>query len=445
MSLSALLAAALLLGGNGFFVAAEFALLAARRSRMEQLAAGGDGRAATAVASLRELSLMLAGAQLGITMMSLGLGAVAEPAVAAGLESLLRGAPLPAAARHAIAVVIALSIVVFLHMVVGEMAPKSWAISHPERSALALARPFRGFVVTLRPFIRLLNGASNAVVRACGVEPQNELAMVHTPRELLMLLEESRERGSLEAAHHDLLSRALDLSGLDAESAMVPRGDIVAVPAEAGVAELERIASTTGRSRLPVYEADLDRVRGVLHVKDLLGLADSERATVSAGDLARPCLIAPESRALEDLMLDMRQQRRHVAMVVNEFGTVTGLVTLEDLLEELIGEFEDESDRPRRRQRARRDGTVHVSGTLRPDELAQRTGVQLPQGEWETVAGFLMAELGRVPDVGATVDVDGARVRVVRMDGNRVVEVAVTPGPATDETHRPPGQTPEGR
>jgi CBS domain containing-hemolysin-like protein len=426
MSVAALLLAVALLLANGFFVAAEFALLAARRGRMEQLAAEGDRAARHAVAGIRELSLMLAGAQLGITMMSLGLGAVAEPAVAAGIESVLQSAPLPAAVRHGIAFAIALSIVVFLHMVVGEMAPKSWAIADPERAALLLARPFRMFVLAFRPFIRLLNASANALVRAFGVQPQDELALVHTPRELLLLLDESERAGSIEAAEHELLARALDLSGLDAKAAMVPRQAVVAVPADASVATLERIASETGRSRLPVYDQDLDRVRGVLHVKDLLRLAADQRDVVVAADLARPVLIAPESRPLEDLLLDMRQQHRHVAMVVDEFGTVSGLVTLEDLLEELIGEFEDESDRPSRRHRPRTDGAMMLAGTIRPDELAVLTGLVLPEGEWETVAGFLMATLGQIPHVGSEVVVHGARLRVTAMDGHRVVEVTVS-------------------
>jgi CBS domain containing-hemolysin-like protein len=428
MSLTALGVAVLLLAANGFFVASEFALLAARRSRLEQLAESGNRAATSAVRGLRELSLMLAGAQLGITMASFGLGAIAEPAVAAGIEGLLGGVAVSPTIRHTVAVAIALTIVVFLHMVIGEMAPKSWAISDPEGSALLLARPFRGFVVVFRPFIRALNTAANGVVRLCGVEPQDERALVHNSRDLLLLLKESADVGALDAEHHDFLARALDLSELDAEAAMIPRGDIVAVPATATIDELETVASTTGRSRRPVYDDELDRIRGILHVKDLLRVQDTARGTTTAATLARPALVTPESRLIEDLMLEMREQRQHVAIVIDEYGSVTGLVALEDLLEEIIGDFEDESDLRSRGIRARRDGSVTFPGTLRPDELRSAGVVDLPDGEWETVAGYVIAALGRMPGTGDRVAVDDQLITVTRMDGHRIVELNLRPG-----------------
>jgi CBS domain containing-hemolysin-like protein len=433
MNWGALAIGVALLAANGFFVAAEFALLASRRSRIEQLAAEGDRSAQHALAGIRELSLMLAGAQLGITMASLGLGAVTEPAVHHALENLLGLAGIPDAVRSGIAFAIALAIVVFLHMVVGEMAPKSWAISHPERSALLLARPFRAFALVFRPFIRLLNLMANAVVRAFGVTPQDELAQVHAPSDLLLMVEESAREGMLAAEDESLLSRALDLSGLDAQAAMIPRPDVLAVSADVGVDELEQIASRTGRSRLPVYDRELDQIRGVLHVKDLLSLPAGERPATTAGSLARPALLTPESRPLEDLMLDMRQQRQHVAIVVDEYGAVSGLVALEDVLEELIGEFEDETDRQARPLRRRRDGALLVPGLLRPDELAERAGVRLPPGDWETVAGFVIADLGRLPHVGDIVRVAGVHLEVTKMDGYRVVELALHPSASPTE------------
>lgn len=429
MNLGAVAVAVALLAANAFFVAAEFALLAARRSRMEQLAAGGDRAAAYALSGVRQLSLMLAAAQLGITMASLGLGAVAEPALEHALVDLLGVTALPPGARASLAFVIALAVIVFLHMVVGEMAPKSWAISGPERAARLLSPPFRAFALVTRPAIRLLNFLANGVVRFVGVEPQNELAASHSSADLLMLLEESAEHGHLGRQQHALLSRAIDLSGLDAESAMTPRADLVAVDAGADISELERVARTTGRSRLPVYDGELDRVRGILHVKDLLRAPAEERTDVTAGDLARDALLTPESRALEDLMLDMRSQRQQVAIVVDEYGTVTGLVSFEDVLEELIGEFEDESDRARtpRRLRRRRDGAVLIPATMRPQELSETSGVEVPEGEWETVAGLVIARLGRLPSVGDAVALDGARLEVTKMQGHRVVELALHP------------------
>lgn len=422
----AIAAAVGLLGANGFFVAAEFALLAARRSRIEQLAAEGDRRARQARAGLSELSLMLAGAQLGITMCSLGLGIIAEPAVARLIESGIAGLGigLPSGTSHAIAFVVALTIVVFLHMVVGEMAPKSWAISHPERSALTLARPFRAFAVVFRPVIWFLNRSANLVVRAAGVQPQDELAMAHSSADLILLLNEAADEGSLEHHEHELLSRSIELSGLVATAAMTPRPSVVAVDRATPLVEVEQVAVRTGRSRIVVYDGDLDHPVGVVHVRDLLTNDGVPHATV-AGDLAAPVMVTPDHLALEELFLHMRDQRRHLALVVDEHGVVLGLITMEDVLEELIGEFEDESDTDETKVQRRADGTYELDGSLRPDELEASTGVRLPDGQWDTVAGFLTTELGRVPSPGDRVQISDSTFEVVSVDGVAVREVRV--------------------
>ncbi|HEX6425191.1 MAG TPA: hemolysin family protein [Acidimicrobiales bacterium] len=424
---AALVAAVVLLAGNGFFVAAEFALLAARRSRVEQLAADGDRRARHALAGIRELSLMLAGAQLGITICSLLLGAVAEPAIAHLVEDALDGiVDLPAGVLHGISFAVALSLVVFLHMVVGEMAPKSWAISHPEASALALARPFRGFALLLRPVIRLLNLMANGVIRLVGVEPQDELAMAHSPADLLLLLEESAGHGAIGPDEHRLLTRSLELSGLDAGAAMTPRRDVVAVAAGERATGIAAVARATGRSRILVHDGDLDHVVGVVHAKDVLLLDPAERAATSARDLVRPVPVTHEDHLLEDLLVEMRTGRQHLAVVADEHGIVSGIVTLEDVIEELIGEFEDESDRRWRRCRSLADGSYLLAGSLRPDELAERTGVTLPTGDWDTVAGFMIARLDRIPTVGDTVRLPGVTLTVTATEGYAVTELHMT-------------------
>jgi CBS domain containing-hemolysin-like protein len=422
----AMVIAVALLAANGFFVAAEFALVAARRSRIEQLAAEGDRRARSAAAGLHELSLMLAGAQLGITMCSLGLGIIAEPAVARLIESAISGTgiTLPTGVSHAVAFVVALSIVVFLHMVAGEMAPKSWAIAHPEQSALLLARPFRAFAVVFRPVIWMLNQMANLVVRAVGVQPQQELAMAHSSADLILLLNEAAEEGSIESHEHELLARSIQLSGRVASSAMTPRSRVVAVDRATPLAELEQQAVRTGRSRIVVYDSDLDHPVGVVHARDLL-THELDRSAAVAGDLVAPVMVTPDHLALERLFLDMRDQRRHLALVVDEHGVVLGLITMEDVLEELIGEFEDESDRVLLRVRRLPDGAYVLAGSVRPDELATRTGIELPEGQWDTVAGFLISSLGRVPNEGDRVEIDGAAFEVSSMDGVAVREVRV--------------------
>ncbi|MPY94326.1 MAG: DUF21 domain-containing protein [Acidimicrobiia bacterium] len=334
--LVALLVGVVLLAANAFFVAAEFALLASRRSRIEQLAAEGSRGARSAQRALRELTVMLAGAQLGITMASLGLGAVAEPAVAHLFEGVLDRVGAPSGVVHAVAFVIALAIVVFLHMVVGEMAPKSWAITHPERSAVLLAPPFRGFAQLFRPVLRALNGVSNLLVRACGVTPQGERAMAHAPADLALLLEESADVGTITSTEMALLSRALHLSGLDAGSAMTARAEVDAVGAGTGIAEVELVAARSGRSRLLVHDGGLDEPCGVLHVRDTLALEDAERARLTARDLAYALISVAPGAPLEDLLLEMRTAHLQFAVVV-EAGELRGVVTMQDVLERLIG------------------------------------------------------------------------------------------------------------
>jgi CBS domain containing-hemolysin-like protein len=421
---AALLLAVVLLALNGFFVAAEFALLASRRSRIEQLAASGNKAARSALAGIRELSLMLAGAQLGITMCSLGLGIIAEPALAGLLESAMGGIAIPSGVRHAIAFTIALSIVVFLHMVVGEMAPKSWAIAHPEDSALLLARPFRAFARLFRPAILALNAIANGLVRAVGVEPQEELAMVHSPADLALLVHESTAPGLLAEDEQQLLTRTLGLRQIEARQAMTPRRDIVSVDATAGCATIERTARETGRSRLLVADSDGEYV-GAVHVKDTLVLDEPAWSKATAMELCRSVLEVVPGRDVRSVMDELRTSGRHAALVIDEYGSAVGMLTLEDVLEELIGEFADESDAEVVWSGDHRSGATRIPGSWRIDEAADRVGFSLPDGDYQTVAGFVVHELGRIPVVGDAVVHDGTVLRVLAMDGARITELVI--------------------
>ena len=426
VDVGALVLAVVLLFLNGFFVAAEFALLAARRSRIEQLAAEGSKRAKQALKGIRELTLMLAGAQLGITMCSLGLGLVAEPAVAAIFEGALgQWFTLSDTWTHIIGFTLALSLVVFLHMVVGEMAPKSWAISHPEKSSLLLAPMFRAFVTVFRPVIWLMNSLANVVVKAVGVEPQDERAMAHSASDLRLLLDESAGHGGLAATEHELLARSLDLSGRTAADAMVPRRDIVAVAADATAAEAAAEAHRTGRSRIVVFDGDLDHVVGFVHAKDLLRLPHGSWPTTSVGSITRRMMVTPEQHGLEDLLLEMRTDRQHITLVADEHGTVVGLVTLEDILEELIGDFDDESDDRLADCERLEDGTFRVNGALRADEFEDCVGVALPDGEWQTIAGYVIAALDEIPSPGDRVRTDLGEFEVLSMDGYAIERLGV--------------------
>ncbi|MEV4892818.1 hemolysin family protein [Nonomuraea sp. NPDC055795] len=322
-----------LLVGNGFFVAAEFALVAAKRHRLEKLAARGSRAASAAVSGIKELSLMLAGAQLGITLCSLGLGVVSEPVIAGTLTPLFHAAGLPDAAAHAVAFVLALGLVTFLHMVIGEMAPKSWAIAHPERSAVLLALPFRGFTVAVRPLLKLLNGVSNLLLRLFGVRPGEAGGHPRTPAQLQRLVEESRRLGLIEADDHGVLTRALDLPVEPIEPLITPAADIVGVPADATAGEVVETSARTGRTRLVVW-ADGEPL-GVVHVRDAY-LARMRGAASTAGRLAHPVPTLAPDTAQSAAVATLRAARSQLAPVRDASGVLLGMVTLDDLLARLL-------------------------------------------------------------------------------------------------------------
>lgn len=420
-----LVATLLLLLANAFFVAMEFALIAARRTKMEQLASEGNRQAAFALKSIRELSFMLAGAQLGITMASLGLGAVGEPAIARIIEGALDPIELSPAVLHSTSFVIALTIVVFLHMVVGEMAPKNVAIAEPERSSLLMAIPARLYANLFRPFIRLLNAMSNGVLRLVGVQPRDELLSVHSLGEIGVMVEESAREGLIKEFESRLLSGAVGLGELDAGAVMVPRTDVIALAASATPAEIERVVLESGHSRIPVFEENLDQVLGFFHAKDLLRIGVEERDRPLPRAYIRRLIVAPESRKLQPLLVDMRRHRSHVALVLDEHGGMAGIVTIEDVVEELVGEIRDEYDAAEIEIERVGPDRYLVPGSLRIDEAGDFLGMELPTGDYETIAGFLMDRLGRIPKRLDSVTHDGWRIRVRTMHRRRVVQVMI--------------------
>ena len=426
MTLWYLLIALGLLFANGFFVGIEFALIAARQSKIEQLSAAGNRRAAMALRSIKELTLALAGAQLGITMCSLGLGFVAEPAVAEVIESGIHQiGELPDAALHTISFIVAMTIVTFFHMVLGEMAPKNYVIAEPERSVLWLGGPFRAFMVVFRPLIRALNGIANAGVRLLGIEPQQERATGHTAEELIAIIDQSAQGGMIREVERRLLAGAATFGERDATAAMVPRTEIIALRETATPADVEGLALASGHSRFPVFGENLDQIYGFFHAKDLLHIPPEDRHKPLPRRFLRPMLVVPESLNLHPLLVRMRRERKHFAVVVDEHGGTAGIVTLEDLLEELVGEIRDEYDVGELGVETLADGRYLIPGTLRIDEAADHLDVRLPEGEYETVAGFLMDRLGRVPRRRDMVEHNGWRLWVRSMHRRRVVQVLV--------------------
>jgi CBS domain containing-hemolysin-like protein len=339
----ALLISLLLLVLNAFFVAAEFALVAAKRHRLEQLAAEGSRGARAALSGTRRLSMMLAGAQLGITLCTLGLGALAKPTVAHLLEPVFTSVGLPSGAAYVVAFILAVALVGFLHVVVGEMAPKSWAISHPETSAQLLAIPFVGFTTVFRPVLSALNGLANACLRLVNVTPQEELAQVHNAEQLRMLLETSKEHGTIADAEHELLTAMLQVQSTTVQQVMVPTAQIISVECDADARTVEQRSTGTGRSRLPVIDPD-GAIVGVVHVREA---AKATSGATSGPATARTLMTTPANLTADTSVLDaiaaMRQRRSHLALVSDPSGVI-GLVTLEDLLEQVIGQFDDETD-----------------------------------------------------------------------------------------------------
>ena len=437
MSVWPLLLGVALLALNAFFVAVEISLLAARRGIVEERAEDGDRRAVAALRALRELPVTFSGAQFGITLASLGLGAVAEPAVADALKGVLGRTDLPSGASSAIAVAIALTIVVFLHMVVGEMAPKNLAIARAEDVALLVARPYAAYMRLFRPVVVLLNGMANLLARAVGVSVVDEREFGHSPEELLLVLGQARESGSIDAADARLFAGVLELRDVVAGSAMTPRIDLVAVATDATVGEVLDAAAASGHTRLPVFAGDIDHVVGVVHVKDLL--VGGHDASSPVAEVMRPVVAVPESRDLESLLRELLQTRAQAAVVIDEFGGTAGLLTLEDLFEELVGDILDEfDDEPRLVVLGQRSWIA--PGTMRWDALEDLVGIGLEhdEGDADTVSGWMVERLGRLLRVGDVVTTPGGwRLEVRSLEGRRAGRVAVrAPSSASAGEHR---------
>ncbi|MBW3577182.1 MAG: hemolysin family protein [Actinobacteria bacterium] len=419
-----LLLVAALVVASGFFVAAEFAMVAGRRATIDDLAAQGSRRARAAAAEMRRLSFMLSGAQLGITVTTLVLGYVSESAFAPILRPAIAGLGVPQGSVRGISLVVALVVSTVLSMVVAELAPKNLAIARPETTALAVAIPMRIYSLVLGPVIRLFDGAANAVTRLLGHQPQEELLAGYDADELALIIEASREEGQLDEEKAALLLRAVELGERRATEVMVPRPDVVWLRAGDPLDALRRAARDTGHSRFPVQGQHEDDVVGTVHIKDLLDVPAQRAGTATIDDIMYEPLIVPESHMLRRLLADLRQHRRTFAVVVDEYGGVAGIVTLEDVLEELVGEIEDEFD-PSTSPVLRRVGVGRyvVPGRMRVDRLEDVLDTDIEQGDFETVAGLVLARLGHIPQVGEWVEHDGWRLMVIGVDGNRVSEI----------------------
>ncbi|AZZ54099.1 hemolysin family protein [Rathayibacter festucae] len=424
----------LLTVGTGLFVASEFALVNLDRNELEERRARGEKRLDPTISALRITSTHLSGAQLGITLTTLLTGYTFEPAISSLLGDPLRSLGIPTEIVPGIGTVVGVLLATVFSMVIGELVPKNFALALPLRTAQVVV-PFQIlFTTVFKPVILLFNNTANALIRAMGIEPKEELSGARSADELGSLVRRSVLEGTLDSDHADLLHRTLRFSSRSVADVMTPRVRMASVTLQSTAEDVVRLANRTGFSRFPVLGRDSDDVRGVLHVKHAFALAPEDRAQATAESLMIAPMRVPETARADALLAPLRGSGLAIAVVVDEYGGTAGVVTLEDLVEEIVGELEDEHDRSRAGV-VRSGRSATFGGELRPDEVAERLGAVVPEGEdYDTVAGFLASTLGRVPELGDEVAVAGGVLRVDRVAAHRVDRVRFTPSAAGDET-----------
>jgi CBS domain containing-hemolysin-like protein len=433
-----LAAFALLTVANAFFVAAEFGLVTVDRAEIDKRAAAGDRRAGTVRDVLHGLSFQLSGTQLGITLATLLTGYLAEPALSRLFVPLAE--PLAGDATEPVTQTLALVVATLLSMLFGELVPKNAALARPMRVALATAAPLRSFSKLFKWLIAALNSSANWLVRRIGIEPQEELASARSPEELGLLAAISARAGALPTETATLMRRTIRFGEKRAAKAMTPRVDVVGLRTTASVADLIAVARQTGHTRFPVYENTIDVVAGVVGVPDALGVPLERRAATHVATICREPVYVPESLGLDKVLAALREADADLAIVVDEYGGTDGVVTVEDLIEELVGEITDEYDTDVAEAGAQEvtapggEKTFLVDGLLREDEVMEQAGFALPEGPYETLAGFLLARLGHIPVVGESLEENGWEFTIMEVDRHRVELVrVVAPAPESVE------------
>jgi CBS domain containing-hemolysin-like protein len=420
--------AAVLVVGNAVFVAAETALVTVDRNLVETRAREGSMRFARVRGTLQRLSTYLSGAQLGITVTSLAIGLVAEPSIATLLRAPLEALGLDADVTEVVAVAAALLLATAVQMVFGELVPKNIALSRPVGSVVWVVIPLVVFTKLTRPLIAVLNGSANQLLRLMGVEPVEELRSARTPDELASVVRRAGVQGALGVETAGLMERSLTFGSKTAADVMTPRTRVRTVTASAPVATVIEATRDTGHSRFPAIGDSVDDVRGVIHVKQAVAVPQLDRTKTRIQEVMTPPVLVPPSIALDPLLERLQQRGLQLAVVVDEYGGTAGIVTFEDLVEELVGDVVDEHDSPASGIWRQPDGSWLLSGLLRPDEIEAAIGLELPAGraDYETVAGLILQLIRRIPDPGDQVQVPGATLRVDRLDGRRIARVQVT-------------------
>jgi putative hemolysin len=412
-----LLAVAALILLNGYFVAAEYALVTARRTRMQELAGQGNRRARAVLKIVADPPRFIAAMQLGVTGTSLAIGALGEQALANVFDPIF---------ASLIAFALAFLIITFLHVVVGELVPKGVALGYSERTALAVSSPVRGFFVVFKPLIWVLQRSSSAILRALGLTPPGGEMEVYSEAELKMLLSRSREEGEIEEQEQEMLYKVFDFADKEVSAVMVPRPEVVALSIDLPPEEALAAVIESPYTRYPVYRDSIDQVVGILHVRDLFSaLNDRGLEAVRLDQILRPAHIVPETKDLAALLGEFRRTNQHMAIVVDEYGELEGIVTLEDLLEEIVGEIEDEFDLPDESVERLEDGRVRIHGTFPVDDFNEQFGRALPVEDYHTIGGFVFGLLGRQPEPGDEAAHDGCRFKVLEVEGSRIERVEV--------------------
>jgi len=437
LSLELLGVAALILL-NAFFVAAEYALVTARRTKIQELADEGSRRARVVQRIVSDPPRFIAAMQLGVTLTSLAIGALGEQALAHALDPVV---------ATALAVVIAFLIITYLHVVIGELVPKGAALRYSERTALAVSAPVQGFFVLFHPLIWILQRSSEAILRALGLEPPGDEHEVLSEAELRMLLGRATEHGEIEREEQEMLYKVFDFADKEVADVMVPRPEVVALSIDMPPEQALQAVIESPYTRYPVYRETLDDIVGVLHVRDLFSALNEQGfANVRIEEMLRDAYIVPETKDLAALLGDFRRESFHMAVVVDEYGTMAGIVTLEDLLEEIVGEIEDEFDLPDESFEQVDERTIRIGGTFPIDDFNEKFQVELPIEDYHSVAGFVFGLLGRAAGEGDEVDYNGLRFRVLEVEGSRIerLEVQFVPPPPRERDESQEAAAAEG-
>ncbi len=403
---------------NAFFVAAEYGLVTARRTRIVELQHQGDRRARDVLRITSDPPRFIAAMQLGVTLTSLGIGALGEVALSRLFDR---------AISTLLAVLLAYLVLTFLHVVIGELVPKGIALGHSEGTALFVSAPVRFFFIVMRPVVWFLEGATEIVLKWLGLKPPGADADVLSEAELRMLVSRSTEHGEIEQQEQEMLYKVFDFADKEAKDVMVPRPEVVALSIDLPPEQCLEAVMDSPYTRYPVYRESLDNVVGILHVRDLFrALRDRGMHEVKVEDIIRPAHIVPETKDLAALLAEFRRANQHMAIVVDEYGDMEGIVTLEDLLEEIVGDIEDEFDLPDESIEQIDEDTVIIDGTFPIDDFNERFKTEMPDEDYHTMAGFVFGLLGRQPEAGDTINHDGMRFDVLEIEGSRILKLAVT-------------------